>query len=86
MVLTVDVSAGTIAGDVDDGYGEVADAFRADSTRRHEIGPPFRHTRPHRVTEPGRIGRAPRAPSPGFPPDGAASSGGTERPTAKPTT
>ena len=38
MVLKVDVPAATVQGDVDDGYGPVADAFRRNFAERHEIG------------------------------------------------
>ena len=38
MVLKVDVPAATVQGDVDDGYGPVADAFRQNFAERHEIG------------------------------------------------
>src|SRR4051812_14072606 len=38
MVLRVDVSAGLVRGDVDEGYGAVADAFRRNFAARHEIG------------------------------------------------
>lgn len=38
MVLKVDVPAGSARGDVDEGYGAVADAFRENFSQRHEIG------------------------------------------------
>ena len=38
MVLKVDVPAETVGGGVEEGYGAVADAFRENFTRRHEIG------------------------------------------------
>jgi CubicO group peptidase (beta-lactamase class C family) len=38
MVFKVDVPAGLIAGDVDEGYGPVADAFRRNFAERGEIG------------------------------------------------
>lgn len=38
MVLKVDVPAGMVHGDVDEGYGAVADAFRRNFAERHEIG------------------------------------------------
>jgi len=38
VVLKVDVPAATVQGDVDDGYGPVADAFRRNFAERHEIG------------------------------------------------
>ncbi|HYH88887.1 MAG TPA: serine hydrolase domain-containing protein [Solirubrobacteraceae bacterium] len=37
-MLKVDVPAATVQGDVDDGYGPVADAFRRNFAERHEIG------------------------------------------------
>lgn len=38
MVLKVTVSPDLIGGDVDEGYGKVADAFRANFTAGHEVG------------------------------------------------
>ena len=38
MVLKVTVSPDLIGGDVDEGYGKVADAFRANFTSGHEVG------------------------------------------------
>ena len=38
MVLKVKVSPNLIAGDVDEGYGKVADAFRRNMTSGQEIG------------------------------------------------
>ncbi|MGB6207421.1 MAG: EstA family serine hydrolase, partial [Mycobacterium sp.] len=38
MVLKVTVSPELIDGDVDEGYGKVADAFRANFARGHEVG------------------------------------------------
>ena len=38
MVLKVKVSPGSIAGDVDEGYGKLADAFRRNMTSGQEIG------------------------------------------------
>src|SRR5215211_4318983 len=38
MVLKVDVGADAVRGDVDEGYGPVADAFRRNFTERGEIG------------------------------------------------
>jgi CubicO group peptidase (beta-lactamase class C family) len=38
VVLKVDVGAEAVRGDVDDGYGPVADAFRRNFTERDEIG------------------------------------------------
>lgn len=38
MVYKVDVPAHLVGGDVDEGYGAVADAFRGNFTERHEIG------------------------------------------------
>jgi hypothetical protein len=38
MVRKVAVSADTIGGDVDEGYGKVADAFRANFSVRGETG------------------------------------------------
>lgn len=38
MVLTVDVPAELIQGDVDEGFGKVADAFRANFAERGEVG------------------------------------------------
>src|SRR6478672_1026988 len=38
MVLKVDVPANLVAGDADEGYGAVADAFRRNFAERGEIG------------------------------------------------
>ena len=38
MVLRVDVPPDLIGGDADEGYGKVADAFRANFAERHEVG------------------------------------------------
>ncbi|MCE9516160.1 MAG: beta-lactamase family protein, partial [Mycobacterium sp.] len=38
MVLRVDVPPDLIGGDVDEGYGKVADAFRANFAERKEVG------------------------------------------------
>ncbi len=38
MVLKVTVSPDLIGGDVDEGYGKVADAFRANFACRREVG------------------------------------------------
>ena len=38
MLLRVKVHADLVRGDVDEGYGPVADAFRANFARDHEIG------------------------------------------------
>ena len=38
MVLKVDVSPGLVHGDVDEGYGAVADAFRGNFAERGEVG------------------------------------------------
>ena len=38
MVLTVDVAPDLVHGDVDEGYGAVADAFRRNFAERGEIG------------------------------------------------
>jgi hypothetical protein len=38
MVLRVRVSPGLIAGDVDEGYGKLADVFRGNMTSGDEIG------------------------------------------------
>ena len=40
MVLKVRVSPDLIAGDVDEGYGKVADVFRRKMTIGQEVGPP----------------------------------------------